>query len=47
MLNTILKKVSHGLGTLSEKVQPFMHNGKIQEFWNWVDRKWYRTDYKK
>lgn len=47
MLNAILKKVSHGLGVLSKKVQPFMHSGKFQEFWNWVDRKWYRTDYKK
>ena len=43
MLNEILEKVGKGLGNLSKKIQPFMHSGKVQEFWNWVDEKWYRS----
>lgn len=32
MLNTILEKVSKGIGSLSEKLRPKLHSGKVQEF---------------
>lgn len=43
-LNEILEKVGKALGNLSSKIQPKVHSGAIQKFWNWVDAKWYRTD---
>ena len=43
-INAILEKVAGWLGKLSDKVQPLVHSGKVQEFWDWVDKKWYRSD---
>lgn len=44
MLNTILEVVAKGLGKLSDVLQPLMFKGKINEFWSWVDKKWYRAE---
>lgn len=43
-LNEILEKVSGGVGKLSKNLDTFMHSGKVQDFWDWVDTKWYRSD---
>lgn len=43
LLNKVLDKLAKGIGSLSEKLQPVVHSGKIQEFWDWVDKKWYRN----
>ncbi|NLL62966.1 MAG: hypothetical protein GX241_01790 [Ruminococcaceae bacterium] len=42
-LNEILGVVGRGVGILSDKLQRFMHSGKIADFWEWVDKKWYRS----
>jgi len=44
MLNRILEAVAKGLSALSSVLQPLMFKGKVNEFWNWVDEKWYRAD---
>lgn len=44
MLNTILEFVAKILGVVSSILQPLMFKGKVNEFWNWVDEKWYRAD---
>ena len=43
-INEILEKVGGALAKASDKIQPIVHSGKVQDFWNWVDAKWYRSD---
>ncbi|MBQ0136365.1 MAG: hypothetical protein KBS43_06485 [Oscillospiraceae bacterium] len=43
-INEILEKVAGGIGKFSDKVQPAVHSGRIQEFWDWVDEKWYHSE---
>ena len=43
-LNEILEKVSGGVGKLSKNLDTFMHSGKVADFWEWVDAKWYHSD---
>lgn len=47
MLNRILESLGRGIGNLSNKIQPKMKKGKIKEFWDWVDEKWYRATIKR
>lgn len=43
-LNEILEKLSKGIGNLTKKLDKFMHSGMVADFWDWVDKKWYRSD---
>ena len=43
-LNDILDSLSEKIGNLSDKVQPSVHSGRWQEFWDWVDEKWYHSE---